>query len=130
MHDKSEAQSILVSAHSTFLKAVNGEETRYFPYTPTHRIKAYAFDKNADPDTVQGFAVYDTAISSSYAVALYATIAEAQAHKPRQPVKDELFSKMEEIVPTEEGEEAPAEVEPSPDPLPDKRLSKRWGKKP
>lgn len=75
--------TIIVTDHAEFLRAVRGDEIRYFPSNGVNaRVEAAAYDEDRDYDNVRGFGVYDTTISTSYAVALYATKAEAEAHEP------------------------------------------------
>lgn len=79
---------ILVTEHSEFLRASKGSEHRYYPPTAQNaRAEAMAFDDHGDFAPVMGFGVYDTTVSTSYAVALYATKAEADSHKPTLPEK-------------------------------------------
>lgn len=80
--------TILLTDHSPFYRAVNDGETRFYPQTKTNgknRALAQEFDTAGDPPIVMGYAVYDTSISTVYAVALYATSDEAAAHTPATP---------------------------------------------
>jgi hypothetical protein len=80
--------SLLVTPFSQFYRAVNGEETRYFPTaTDASKPAARAFDAKNDLTIIGGFAVYDTTIGTGYAVALYATAEEAAKHKPSDAPK-------------------------------------------
>lgn len=59
-----------------FWKAGKGEDARYY----ADRQAAMAYDPTAG--RVSGFGVYDTNVSSAYAVAIYSTKQEAMAHAP------------------------------------------------
>lgn len=72
-------KSMLVTNHGEFYRAQSGDETRYFAVSK--KAAAQAFDHLSDPPIVMGFAVYDSTVSTIYAVALYATLAEAEAHE-------------------------------------------------
>jgi len=76
-------QPKIVTDHSEFYRVLKGDEIRYYPANATNaKADACAFDENGDFDIVRGFAVYDTTVSTSFAVALYATKAEAEAYEP------------------------------------------------
>ncbi len=72
--------SLIVTEHGEFYRAIKDDESRYF--APSKREQAFGFDAGGNPVLITGFAVYDTTVSTSYAVALYATFAEAKAHQP------------------------------------------------
>ena len=72
--------STMVTAFASFYRAVNGGETRYYPNTPTSRLLAIDYMGGSLPPVVGGFGVYDTTISSDYAVALYTDVNDANAH--------------------------------------------------
>jgi hypothetical protein len=75
-----EESSKIVTNHGEFYRSTKGDETRF--YAVRNRETAIQFADGGDATIVMGFAVYDTTISSTYAVALYATLAEAEAHQP------------------------------------------------
>lgn len=72
----------MITKFAQFYRANADEETRYYPVTTQDRIKAREFDERTDPVIIGGFAVYDTGVSTDYAVALYSTQEEAEKHKP------------------------------------------------
>jgi hypothetical protein len=74
-------QSVLVTDFGQFLRARSADdETRYYP--ATSKAAAQEFDFTNDPVRVDGFAVYDTTISTAYAVALHGTVDEARQYVP------------------------------------------------
>lgn len=78
--------SLLVTTHTEFLRAKKDGKIRFYPANAQNaRADAIAYDDNSDFTPVFGFGVYDSTVSTSYAVALYATLAEAEAHKPTPP---------------------------------------------
>lgn len=74
------SDTIRVTDHARFLKCERDGETIYFPDTATFRDRAQVHDEHGDPVAQMGFAVYDTNISTVYAVALYGSKGEALAH--------------------------------------------------
>ncbi len=72
-------KSKIVTNHGEFYRASNGDETRY--YTISKKAAAIEFDAKGDPVVVMGFAVYDSTVSTIFAVGLYATFSEAEAHE-------------------------------------------------
>jgi len=79
---------LMVTDFAQFYRATDAEEeTRYYPMTANLRVVAREFDAGGDPPVVSGFAAYDTAISTEYAVDLYPTKAQAQAHEVSKPAK-------------------------------------------
>lgn len=75
--------SIVVSAHGEFLHAVSDGVSRYYP--PSQKSEAIAAASEKVVVRTTGFAVFDTTVSTIYAVALYPSAAEAEAHKPASP---------------------------------------------
>lgn len=61
-----------------FYHCNDGVETRYYP--ATMRNEAMAFDPKAHK--LKGHGAYDTAVSTIYAVELYPTKKQAEAHPP------------------------------------------------
>lgn len=117
----------MVTEFSTFYKAVNGNEVRYYPGNGLdNREFAQAFDKVGDPPKVQGFAVYDTAVSTVYAVALYTDKASAEKHKvsapesaPESAIDDDpaptaLETPSEALTDAQTPDTSPSETEPAP----------------
>lgn len=93
----------MVTDCAQFHRAVADGETRYYPANgPENRIAAREFDERTDPVVVGGFAVYDTAVSTAYAVALYSTREDAEKHQPVE---------VEQAPETAVAEEDPAPVE-------------------
>lgn len=92
-------ESKITTPHREFLRATKNGETRF--YALTRKDEAVAFDEKRDPVAVSGFAVYDTSISTSYAVGLYATIEAADAHQVIKPdtTEPEVFNKLPETPP-------------------------------
>ena len=73
--------TIMVTQFSKFHRAKSGEEVRYYPAdSASNRNAALEFDPQMV--TVAGYAVYDTAITTEYAVGLYGNKTEAEAHAP------------------------------------------------
>lgn len=77
--------TVIITEHSEFFRAVKAEKIAYYPVTAEGRAAAVANDDDGDPDRVRGFAVYDTTISTSYAVELHATKADAERYQPAPP---------------------------------------------
>lgn len=100
-----DTKSTIVTNHGEFYKAVNGEEIRY--YAKSKKAAAIDFDQKGDPVIVMGFAVYDSTVSTIFAVALYATAADAEAHKaiPAPLAPASVFN----------ASEAPNDAEPAPE---------------
>lgn len=102
--------TLMVTDHAEFYRVNPGEgETVYYPANgPTSRDAARKADAGGDPPIVGGFAVYDTAVSTEYAVALHATKAEAEAHTPAAPIEApaDVFS-------DNGGQSEPNETEPA-----------------
>lgn len=74
-----DGKSMIVTSHGEFYRATNSAETRY--YALSKKDLAREFDAASDLVIVGGFAVYDSTISTIFAVGLYATLAEAEAHE-------------------------------------------------
>lgn len=108
-----DSKSTVVTNHGEFFRAIAGDETRYF--AKTKKAEAVEFDANHDPVTVLGFAVYDATVSTSYAVGLYATIPEAEAHTPVAAPE----------APATVFNDAP-EPTPEPEPKPSPSKKRRW----
>lgn len=71
----------MITEAEAFHRAKSGDEFRYYPDTgPENRAMAREFDEKGDTAIVKGFGVYDTAVSTDYAVGLYATREEAEQH--------------------------------------------------
>ena len=79
--------SQLVTGFAEFYRAVSKEgETRFYPVSDAkQRETAREFDKAGDPPKIKGYGVYDTEVSSHYAVAVYGSEDEARAHGTEQP---------------------------------------------
>lgn len=112
------SDTIIVTPHSSFYRAKSGDETRYFPCTNTNgknKANAKAFDDGGDPPIVMGFAVFDTAIATAYAVEIYPTAEQAATHTPSTPapppadVYDEPTASTDE---TPEAETVEADTKP------------------
>lgn len=73
--------TIKVTELAEFWKGTTNGETRYY----ATREAGMGFDPAATK--VKGHAVYDTTVAASYAVELYPTKAQAEAHKPAVPQK-------------------------------------------
>ena len=71
--------TIKVTDFAEFWKGTVNGETRYY----ATRDAGMGFDPAATK--VKGFAVYDTTVAGSYAIELYSTKEQAQAHKPAVP---------------------------------------------
>lgn len=81
----------ITTGFSHFYKAERDNETRYFPANGSaNRSEAMAFDGKHDPVRVGGFAVYDTSVSTEYAVALFVEFSEAAAYAYDASHKQEL----------------------------------------
>jgi len=82
MNTGTSRETILVTDIGYFYRVTNKEgENRYYPSgTGEQRAEAAKFDKNNDTVLLQGFAVYDTAISTVYAIALCGDKEEAEKH--------------------------------------------------
>lgn len=80
--------TIMITDFAQFYRAVNSEgSARFYPNTSNLRNAALDWDAAGDPPVVSGFAVYDTSISTEYAVAIYATKLEAEQHEATPPTK-------------------------------------------
>lgn len=79
--------NLMVTDQANFYKVNLADGgTAYMPAEGAEaREAARKADAAGDPPIVSGFAVYDTAVSTTAAVALYATKADAQAHEPAEP---------------------------------------------
>jgi hypothetical protein len=77
----------MLTDHAQFYRATLADDTyAFFSADDTlSRDKARAADTAGDPPIVAGFAVYDTNISTTYAVALYPEKRQAQAHEASTP---------------------------------------------
>ena len=89
MKNATNKSTILVTGFESFYRATGKDgDTRYFAVGSIGtKLAASEFDKNDDTVTVKGFAVYDTTVSTEYAVALYATQKEADDHKAQAAPK-------------------------------------------
>ena len=90
--------TIRVTEHSRFLICNAPGGQRFYADTPANRPVARDLDDKGDPIATTGFGVYDTNISTVYAVALYETKERAQAHQPSKtpaPVTDILSDEDE-----------------------------------
>lgn len=89
MKNETKKSTILVTGLESFYRATSKDgETRYFAIGSIGtKLAASEFDKNDDTVTVKGFAVYDTTVSTEYAVALYPTQKEADDHKAKAAPK-------------------------------------------
>jgi hypothetical protein len=88
----------MVTEFSDFYRSMGPEGMRYYAATGSNRTAAIEYH-NGMPDNVKGFAVYDTTISSDYAVALYADKESAELHTPSEPphAPEEAVEEDEEI---------------------------------
>jgi len=78
--------SIMTTTFTKFYKATGlDSEIRYYAATPEMRVLAREYDKAGDPPQVAGYGVYDTTVSTEYAVAIYDTAENAGAHPPAVP---------------------------------------------
>jgi hypothetical protein len=78
----------LVTDIAEFHRATSNGETRYYPANSVEmRTVARDYDAASDPVIIKGFGVYDTGVSSLYAVEVYPTEKQAKAHKPTKPMK-------------------------------------------
>jgi hypothetical protein len=94
--------SLLVTDFAQFYRAVNGEETRFYPTSSdTAKAHAVAFDAKSDATIVGGFAVYDTTITVAYGIALYASAEEADKHKASDAPKAPEHAVDPDPVPTD-----------------------------
>ena len=114
MNDKSKATgSTLITDFAEFYLCDGDSGVRYYPKTSDKRGAAIDYSAGGMPPTVKGYAVYDTTISADYAVALYASEAEAADHQavdaPKAP--DTIFDEIDE---PEELDDAEAEEEEYP----------------
>lgn len=116
------ADTLRVTEHSRFLVCRAPGETRYYADTPTNKVAARDLDERGDPVAIQGFGVYDTSISTTYAVAVYGSKAEALTHmasdapEPAEsvfdeseyvdPPADDVDTDLPEIPPSGDGAEA------------------------
>ena len=89
MKNQTNKSTILVTGFEHFYRATNKDgQTRYFAAGAAGtKLAASTFDKDDDTVSVKGFAVYDTTVSTEYAVALYATQKEADDHKAQSAPK-------------------------------------------
>jgi hypothetical protein len=77
--------TLMVTDFAQFYRVTTLEGERFYPNTATNRTAAREHDTAGDPPIVSGYAAYDTAISTEYAVALYSTKTEAEAHEVSKP---------------------------------------------
>lgn len=76
----------MITPFTDFYRATKDGETRYYPGTgSSNRSAAMEFDAKGAPPRVNGYGVYDTNISTEYAVAIYASQDEAKSHKMSKP---------------------------------------------
>lgn len=81
------SNTLVVTNHSEFYAVQpsrSGPKIYYPASGATSRDVARQADVTGDPPQVGGFAVYDTTISTVYAVGLYPTKEEAQKHQPSE----------------------------------------------
>lgn len=94
----------IVTPFAKFYKTLGAEGVRYFAETKREKANEYATGASLPP-LIQGFGVFDTTVSTEYAVAVYGSEAEAKAHDA-----------VEAPAPaTAMSEEAPAEPTPEPE---------------
>jgi len=90
--------------HGEFLRCTCEGKLRF--YSPSSVDEARNAADDFDFVRVLGFGVYDYAISATYAVALYATLAEAQAYDAQptpEPEPEQVADKAPEVPTTDEG---------------------------
>jgi hypothetical protein len=124
----------MVTEFAQFYRAINAQaETRYYPHTANSRTVARQFDAQEDPPVVSGYGAYDTSVSTEYAVALYATKEEAEAHEVVSPPK--VAESIFDETPVEEADMPPADPddeetpeEPAPVPARKSPFGKRRGR--
>jgi hypothetical protein len=73
--------TIKITEFANFFKATANGETRYY----ATRKEAMNFDPGAV--FVRGYGVYDTTVAGSYAVEVYPTKKQAEAHEPASAMK-------------------------------------------
>lgn len=80
-------ETLKTTEHAQFYRATFADGTEaFFPQADSNsRAAARDADEKSDPPIVAGFAVYDTTISTVYAVALYPTKTQAQSHIAATP---------------------------------------------
>lgn len=78
MKDKN---AIKITPVAEFFAAKSGDDERFYPVNQENREAAMEFDDSGDPPKKRGHAVYDINVSSAYAVALYGSLEEAEAHE-------------------------------------------------
>lgn len=109
--------NLIVTEHAQFYRVTLRDGTNgYFPADgPTSRDLARAADVAGDPPIVAGFGVYDTAVSTTYAVETYPTREQADEHKSSQTeTKPEtVFENSAEPEPTEVKADMPAARKPT-----------------
>lgn len=69
----------IVTPFAKFYKTDGAEGVRYFAETKREEAHKYATG-TALPPLIQGFGVFDTTVSTEYAVAVYGNEADADAH--------------------------------------------------
>jgi hypothetical protein len=74
-------KSTMVTDFAEFYRCIGTDGTRYYAASPAKRTDAIDYNGGQIPPTVRGYAVYDTTQTMSYAVAIYPTKAEAEAHE-------------------------------------------------
>lgn len=104
MKKQSTGKAKMITGLAMFYRCNGADGYRYYP-APQSRTAAIDYNGRSIPPTVNGFGVYDTTVSTEYAVAIYPSAEEAEQHsaEPAPEAPKSIFH----------GEDEPA-PEPSP----------------
>lgn len=80
-----------------YMAVTEAGKPMFFPHNGEGLAKAKEADRNDDPATTSGFLVYDSGVSTEYAVACYGDKSKAETHKPVATQAPELFSEDDEM---------------------------------